>query len=70
VVEDAHAGRLVGRCRSSVAAGITPLAHGTDIAGSIRFPAYACGIAGIRPSFGRVPSYNPTQTAERSLSRS
>jgi amidase len=57
-----------GGAASSVAAGITPLAHGTDIAGSIRFPAYACGIAGIRPSFGRVPSYNPTQVAERSLS--
>src|SRR6478752_1446480 len=57
-----------GGAASSVAAGITPLAHGTDIAGSIRFPAYACGIAGIRPSFGRVPSYNPTQAAERSLS--
>ncbi|MEP6996106.1 MAG: amidase [Betaproteobacteria bacterium] len=57
-----------GGAASSVAAGITPLAHGTDIAGSIRYPAYACGIAGIRPSFGRVPSYNPTQTAERSVS--
>jgi amidase len=57
-----------GGAASSVAAGITSLAHGTDIAGSIRFPAYACGIAGIRPSFGRVPSYNPTQTTERSLS--
>src|SRR5260370_1083712 len=53
---------------SSVAAGITPLAHGNDIAGSVRFPAYCCGLAGIRPSFGRVPAYNPTQTAERSLS--
>ncbi|MGH8712893.1 MAG: amidase family protein [Casimicrobiaceae bacterium] len=57
-----------GGAASSVAAGVTPLAHGTDIAGSIRYPAYACGIAGIRPSFGRVPSYNPTQAAERSLS--
>ncbi|HXU56593.1 MAG TPA: amidase family protein, partial [Casimicrobiaceae bacterium] len=57
-----------GGAASSVAAGITALAHGTDIAGSIRFPAYACGIAGIRPSFGRVPSYNPTQAVERSLS--
>jgi amidase len=57
-----------GGAASSVAAGITPLAHGTDIAGSIRYPAYACGIAGIRPSFGRVASYNPTQAAERSLS--
>jgi len=57
-----------GGAASSVAAGITPLAHGNDIAGSVRFPAYACGIAGIRPSFGRVPAYNPTQAAERSLS--
>lgn len=57
-----------GGAASSVAAGITALAHGTDIAGSIRYPAHACGIAGIRPSFGRVPSYNPTQAVERSLS--
>jgi amidase len=57
-----------GGAASSVAAGITPLAHGNDIAGSVRFPAYCCGLAGIRPSFGRVPAYNPTQTAERSLS--
>jgi amidase len=57
-----------GGAASSVAAGIAPLAHGNDIAGSVRFPAYACGIAGIRPSFGRVPAFNPTQTAERSLS--
>jgi amidase len=57
-----------GGAASSVAAGITPLAHGNDIAGSVRFPAYCCGLAGIRPSFGRVPAYNPTQTAERSMS--
>ncbi|HKE42882.1 MAG TPA: amidase family protein [Casimicrobiaceae bacterium] len=57
-----------GGAASSVAAGITPLAHGNDIAGSVRFPAYACGLVGIRPSFGRVPAYNPTQAAERSLS--
>jgi amidase len=57
-----------GGAASSVAAGIVPLAHGNDIAGSVRFPAYCCGVTGIRPSFGRVPAYNPTQTAERSLS--
>src|SRR5438552_12325666 len=57
-----------GGAASSVAAGITPLAHGNDIAVSVRFPAYACGLAGIRPSFGRVPAFNPTQVAERSLS--
>jgi amidase len=57
-----------GGAASSVAAGVTPLAHGNDIAGSVRFPAYACGLAGIRPSFGRVAAYNPTQAAERSMS--
>ena len=57
-----------GGAASSVAAGITPLAHGNDIAGSVRFPAYCCGLAAIRPSFGRVPAYNSTQTAERSMS--
>ncbi len=38
--------------------GIGHLAHGTDIAGSIRYPAYACGVHGLRPSLGRVPAYN------------
>jgi amidase len=43
-----------------VAAGIGPLAHGTDIGGSIRYPAYACGVHGLRPTPGRVPAYNAT----------
>ena len=57
-----------GGAASSVAAGITPLAHGNDIAGSIRYPAYACGLVGLRPSFGRVPAFNPSSGAERSMS--
>lgn len=47
-----------GGAASAVAAGIGHLAHGTDIAGSIRYPAYACGVHGLRPSLGRVPAYN------------
>jgi amidase len=43
---------------ASVAAGICAIGHGTDIAGSIRYPAYACGLHGIRPSFGRIPAVN------------
>src|SRR5246127_135068 len=42
----------------AVAAGIGHIAHGTDIAGSIRYPAYACGVHGLRPTMGRVAAFN------------
>ena len=38
-----------GGAAAAVAAGIGHIAHGTDIAGSIRYPAYACGVHGLRP---------------------
>jgi amidase len=47
-----------GGAAAAVASGIGHLAHGTDIGGSIRYPAYACGVHGLRPSLGRVPAYN------------
>lgn len=56
---DITPGGSSGGAASAVAAGIGPIALGSDIAGSIRYPAYACGIHGIRPSLGRVPSLNP-----------
>ncbi|MHA6203565.1 amidase family protein [Dyella soli] len=43
---------------AAVASGVGSIALGTDIGGSLRHPAYACGIHGLRPSFGRVPAYN------------
>lgn len=49
-----------GGAASAVAAGVGCIAHGTDIAGSIRYPAYACGIHGLRPTLGRVPAVNFT----------
>jgi amidase len=39
-------------------AGIGAIGHGTDIGGSIRYPAYACGIHGLRPTLGRIPAWN------------
>ncbi len=48
---------------ASVAAGIEPAAIGTDIVGSIRLPASYCGLAGLKPSFGRVPYYFPGDPA-------
>ena len=47
-----------GGAAAAVAAGICAIGHGTDIAGSIRYPAYACGLHGLRPSLGRVPAVN------------
>jgi len=48
-----------GGAGSAVAAGIGHIAHGTDIAGSVRYPAYACGVHGLRPTLGRIPAFNP-----------
>ena len=47
-----------GGAGAAVAAGIGHIAHGTDIAGSIRYPAYACGVHGLRPTLGRIPAFN------------
>ena len=47
-----------GGAAAAVAAGLCAVGHGTDIAGSVRYPAYACGLHGLRPSLGRVPAYN------------
>ena len=55
---------------AGVAAGIGHIALGTDIGGSVRYPAYACGVHGLRPGLGRVPFYNaslPEATAGAQL---
>lgn len=57
-----------GGASASVAAGISAIAHGNDLAGSVRYPAYCTGIFGLRPSFGRVPAFMPSAKIERALS--
>ena len=52
---------------ASIASGMSPIGLGNDIGGSLRNPAYACGIASIKPSRGRVPMANVTDPVERPL---
>ncbi|MFT4823206.1 MAG: amidase [Halioglobus sp.] len=56
-----------GGAAASLAVGMTPLAHGTDLGGSLRHPAQACGITSIKPSFGRVADWHPSDHSDPAI---
>ena len=51
------AGGSTGGGAAALASGMIALAEGTDLGGSLRIPASFCGIVGLRPSVGLVPTY-------------
>ena len=57
-----------GGAAAALACGMGAIAHGNDYGGSIRYPAYACGVVGLRPTVGRVPAFNATAKDERGIS--
>ncbi|MFT4104076.1 MAG: amidase [Burkholderiaceae bacterium] len=65
---DHTAGGSSGGAAAATAAGIGAIAQGNDIAGSVRFPAYCCGLVGLRPTYGRIPGFNFTATGKRPIS--
>ena len=62
------AGGSSGGAAAATASGIGTIGQGNDIAGSVRYPAYCCGLVGLRPTYGRIPAFNYTGTSHRVIS--
>ena len=65
--EDASPGGSSGGASSAAVAGFGPIHHGNDIAGSLRCPSFCCGLSTVKPTFGRVPAWLPSASAERGI---
>jgi amidase len=62
-------GGSAGGAAAAVAAGLTNLELGVDLAGSVRRPAHYCGVYGLKPSWGAVPGHDPDMSAVGPLAR-